>query len=87
MKPEPNAERAMEEASAAPGYVLADLGGWISGPCSHIGHLELVPCGLTAGYLHLWDQRHPDDLIHVRADEFAAFALMIKGGVYDHLLT
>jgi hypothetical protein len=24
-------------------------------------------------------------VLHVRADEFAAFALMIKGGVYDHL--
>ena len=30
---------------------------------------------------------HPDDMLHVRADEFAAFALMIKGGVYDHLFT
>ena len=37
------------------------------------------------GYLHLRDQRHPDDLMHARADDFAAFALMIKGGVYDHL--
>lgn len=85
MDPEPNAGRAVEGASAATGFVMADLGGWISGPCSHIGYLELVPCDLTAGYLHLRDQRHPDDLIHVRADEFAAFALMIKGGVFDHL--
>lgn len=41
---------------------------------------------LREGFLHLADDRHPDEVFHVRADEFAAFALMIKGGVYDHLL-
>jgi hypothetical protein len=82
-----NADTDAHQATAGQGYVMADLGGWISGPCSHIGYLEVVPCQLKAGHLHLRDERHPDDMLHVRADEFAAFALMIKGGVYDHLFT
>lgn len=66
------------------GSVLPDLGGWISGPCASIGHLEAVPC--QEGYVDLRDGRHADEVLHVAADEFAAFTSMIKGGAYDHLL-
>lgn len=69
-----------------PGHVMSDLGGWISGPMASVGSVELRPCPLKEGFLHLVDDRRPDEVFHVRADEFAAFALMIKSGVYDHLL-
>jgi hypothetical protein len=68
------------------GPVMPDLGGWISGPMSSVGSIELRPCLLRAGFLHLVDDRHPDEVFHVRTDDFASFVMMLKGGVYDHLL-
>jgi hypothetical protein len=76
----------MAETNAGHGQVMPDIGGWISGPMASVGSIALRPCPLRDGFLQLADDRHPDEVFHVRADEFAAFALMVKGGVYDHLL-
>jgi hypothetical protein len=37
--------------------VLLDLGGWISGPCASIGHLEVIPC--ESGAVDLRYSRYP----------------------------
>ncbi len=40
---------------------------------------------LTEGFLRPADDRCSGEVSHARTDEFAAFALMIKGGLGDHL--
>lgn len=64
--------------------VLPDLGGWISGPCASIGHLEAIPC--ESGAVDLRDSRYPDEVVHSRADEFAVFLYQAKAGAFDYLL-
>jgi hypothetical protein len=43
------------------------------------------PRPLKEGFLRPADDRCSGEVFHARTDEFAAFALMIKGGVGDHL--
>ncbi|HEY2238859.1 MAG TPA: hypothetical protein VGI21_08715 [Streptosporangiaceae bacterium] len=45
--------------------------------------LQADQCG-TAD-VDLSDGRHPADVLHVPADEFAAFVQRVKAGAYDHL--
>jgi hypothetical protein len=64
--------------------VLLDLGGWISGPCASIGHLEVIPC--ESGAVDLRYSRYPDEVVHTTADEFAVFLVQAKAGAFDYLL-
>jgi Domain of unknown function (DUF397) len=64
------------------GAVLPDLGGWISGPCA--AYLEATPC--EGGAVDVRNSREPGEVLHVQADEFAAFVLRVRAGMYDHLL-
>lgn len=44
------------------------------------------PLSAEGGFVYLDDDRRPNEVFRVPADEFSAFALMIKTGVYHHLL-
>jgi hypothetical protein len=40
----------------------------------------------TGAYVDVYDRRHPSDILHVPADEFAAFVARAKAGGFDHLV-
>jgi hypothetical protein len=40
----------------------------------------------TGAYVDVYDRRHPADILHVTADEFARFTARAKAGEFDHLV-
>jgi hypothetical protein len=51
-----------------------------------VNRLRARPCHGGAA-VDLYDSRHPDaEVLHVAADEFAAFLSRAKAGEFDHLL-
>lgn len=46
--------------------------------------LRALPCHGVS--VDVFDSRRPELVLHVAADEFAAWAARVKAGAYDHLI-
>jgi hypothetical protein len=62
-----------------------------SAPGAPDGSLRAVagldPSGRRTGAcVDVYDTRHPSDILHMAADEFAAFVARAKAGGFDHLV-
>lgn len=67
-----------------------DAAGVDAGDGSAPAALRAVPgigarlCGVAD--VDVYDRRHPSDVLHVAADEFASFVARAKAGEFDHLV-
>jgi len=73
-----------EDAPGADAHGDGSAPGAPDGPLHAVAGLGARLCG-TAD-VDLYDRRHPAEVLHVFADEFARFVARAKAGDFDHLV-